>query len=161
MKSIFSLSVPPEIFPFPSPDALSAGDEVSLNCNAYKGDTPMAISWTFHGRDVSMDRKFNTLPIGQRTNILTMESVQHGHSGTYTCIARNAAGETSYSATLVVKGQSAVTRFPFFSYMYLNPMAYHVSFEFHFNILASLSLPFVTIGSIGGGGKLLGVHCSA
>ena len=99
-----SFSVPPEIFPFPSPEALSAGDEVSLNCNAYKGDTPMTISWTFHGRDVSMERKFTTLPIGQRTSILTIESVQHGHSGTYTCIARNAAGKTSYSATLVVKG---------------------------------------------------------
>ena len=100
-------SVPPEILPFPILDALSAGDEVFLPCNVHKGDTPLTIRWTFHGATVMLKRQFTTLPAGARTNILMIQSVQHAHSGTYTCIASNAAGETSYSTKLVVKGQSA------------------------------------------------------
>ena len=82
---------------------------MSLNCNAYKGDTPMTIFWTFHGRDVSLEREFATRAFGARTKMLLISSVTHGHSGTYTCTARNAAGKTSYSTELVVKGQSLVT----------------------------------------------------
>ena len=96
--------VPPEIFPFPVLDALRDGDDASLQCYAYKGDTPMTISWTFHGRDVSMEREFTTQAVGSRTKILVIPSVSHGHSGTYTCIARNAAGRAEYSTQLVVKG---------------------------------------------------------
>ena len=98
--------MPPEILPIPSPGALRTGDEVSLNCNAYKGDTPMTISWTFHGRDVSIEREFATRAFGARTKMLLISSVTHGHSGTYTCTARNAAGKTTSSTELVVKGQS-------------------------------------------------------
>ena len=84
---------------------MRAGDEVYLPCNAYKGDTPMSVRWTFHGRDVSMERELTTQAIGDRTNVLLIKSVQHGHSGTYTCTASNAAGRTTYSTELVVKGQ--------------------------------------------------------
>lgn len=97
--------MPPEISPFPAPDALRSGDEISLNCNAYKGDTPMTISWTFHGEDVAMDREFTTQAFGGRTRMLLIKSVAYGHSGTYTCRAENAAGVSTYSTRLVVKGQ--------------------------------------------------------
>ncbi|XP_043207619.1 Down syndrome cell adhesion molecule-like protein Dscam2 isoform X5 [Amphibalanus amphitrite] len=95
--------VPPEIFPFPALDALSDGDDASLQCYVYKGDTPMTISWTFHGRDVSMEREFTTQAFGDRTSMLLVKSVSHGHSGTYTCRARNAAGATQLSTSLVVR----------------------------------------------------------
>ena len=65
----------------------------------------MTITWTFHGRDVSMDREFSTQAVGTRTKMLVIPSVSHGHSGTYTCIAKNAAGRAEYATQLVVKGQ--------------------------------------------------------
>ena len=52
-----------------------------------------------------MERQFTTLPAGDRTSILLVKSVSHGHSGTYTCRAENAAGVTQLSTSLVVKGQ--------------------------------------------------------
>ena len=98
------ISVPPEIFPFPALDALRDGDDASLQCYVFKGDTPMTITWTFHGRDVTMERRFTTLSAGDRTSILLIKSVSHGHSGTYTCRAKNAAGVTQLSTALTVKG---------------------------------------------------------
>ena len=52
-----------------------------------------------------MERQFTTLAAGDRTKILLIKSVSHGHSGTYTCRAKNAAGVTQLSTTLTVKGQ--------------------------------------------------------
>ena len=101
---LFQLSVPPELAVYGVEDALNAGDDVSLTCNVFKGDTPLSISWTFHGKQLPMDRQFTTLPAGERTNILLIKEVSHGHSGTYTCLAKNAAGKASVSIPLVVKG---------------------------------------------------------
>ncbi|KAF0295703.1 Titin [Amphibalanus amphitrite] len=107
-----SVALPPEIFPFPALDALMDGDDASLTCYAYKGDTPMTISWTFHGRDVSMERQFTTQAVGTRTKMLVIPAVSHGHSGTYTCIAKNAAGRAEYSTQLVVKVPPEIFPFP-------------------------------------------------
>ncbi|XP_037086428.1 Down syndrome cell adhesion molecule-like protein Dscam2 isoform X6 [Pollicipes pollicipes] len=94
---------PPELAVYGSEEALNAGDDVSLTCNVFKGDTPLSIAWTFHGQDLPMDREFTTQTVGKRTSILVIQDVSHGHSGTYTCLAKNAAGEASVSTPLVVK----------------------------------------------------------
>ena len=104
LKASVCSPVPPEIFPFPALDALSDGDDASLQCYVFKGDTPMTISWTFDGRDVPMERQFSTQAFGDRTSMLLIKSVSHGHSGTYTCRAENAAGVTRLSTALVVRG---------------------------------------------------------
>ena len=88
-------------------EALNAGDDVSLSCNAFKGDTPLSISWTFHGKQLAMDRQLSTQPVGPRSSYLLIRDVSHGHSGTYTCRARNAAGEAAVATALVVRGQCA------------------------------------------------------
>ena len=64
----------------------------------------MSISWTFHGKQLPMDRQFKTQTFGDRTSILLIKDVSHGHSGTYTCMAKNAAGEDSSSTELLVRG---------------------------------------------------------
>ncbi|XP_037087513.1 LOW QUALITY PROTEIN: Down syndrome cell adhesion molecule-like protein Dscam2 [Pollicipes pollicipes] len=97
------VKVPPELVVFGSLEALNAGDDVSLTCNVFKGDTPLSIAWTFHGQDLPMDRDFITQNVGDRTSFLLIKSVSHGHSGMYTCLAKNAAGEASTSTPLVVK----------------------------------------------------------
>ena len=98
------IAVPPELAVYGAEEALNSGDDVSLTCNVFKGDTPLSISWTFHGKQLPMDRQFTTQPVGPRTSYLLIRDVSHGHSGTYTCLARNAAGETSIATTLVVRG---------------------------------------------------------
>ena len=82
------IAVPPELGVYGVEEALNAGDDVSLTCNVFKGDTPLNIQWTFLGKQLPMDRQFITQTFGDRTKILLIKDVSHGHSGTYTCLAK-------------------------------------------------------------------------
>lgn len=95
---------PPEVAIYGADDTVNSGDDVSLTCNVNKGDVPVSISWTYHGRQLPLNRGFTTELVGKRTSILLITSASHGHSGTYTCLAKNAAGLASSSISLVVKG---------------------------------------------------------
>lgn len=98
--------MPPVVALYGSELTPNAGDDVTLTCNVYKGDTPSSISWTYHGAELPLNRRFTTMPAGDRTSLLLIRKVAHGHSGTYTCLARNKAGVESQAVELVVKGQS-------------------------------------------------------
>ncbi len=47
----------------------------------------------------------STNTLGTRMSLLMITSVEHRHSGTYTCRAENPAGVSTYSATLRVNGK--------------------------------------------------------
>ena len=46
------------------------------------------------------------MKLGSRSSILNIESVTHGHSGVYTCVAINSAGSDRAQATLIVHGRN-------------------------------------------------------
>ena len=52
----------------------------------------------------------STTPMGPRASFLSIESVGHRHSGEYTCVARNKAGNASYSAYLKVNGKEGTLK---------------------------------------------------
>lgn len=83
-----------------------AGESVQLNCHVSKGDTPIDISWNFHGREMSTHLGITTTKMGDRTSFLSISTVTAGHSGNYTCIAKNRAGFVSYTTSLHVNGTS-------------------------------------------------------
>ena len=101
----FWLTEAPEIVPFSMDTPLSTGRDAALTCSVAKGDTPMAIKWTFNGQVVTADMGVLVLLAGSRTSVLTIESVGAAHSGEYTCTATNAVGEATHTAQLTVKGQ--------------------------------------------------------
>jgi hypothetical protein len=90
--------------PFVFEDHTFAGETVQLNCFVAKGDTPLKITWSFHGEELSSHMGMSTARIGDRTSLLTIGSVMAAHSGNYTCSAENSAGVADYSATLLVSG---------------------------------------------------------
>ncbi|XP_046388214.1 Down syndrome cell adhesion molecule-like protein Dscam2 isoform X11 [Ischnura elegans] len=94
--------VAPHITPFHFDGPIDAGESVQLQCYVSKGDKPVTINWHFHGEMLSSHMGISTAMFGKSANILTISSVSLGHRGIYTCVARNRAGETSYSAELVV-----------------------------------------------------------
>lgn len=90
--------------PFEIEESIYYGESVQMTCHASKGDRPMSISWTFEGRDLSSHTGIKTMKMAEQTSFLTIASVTGAHSGNYTCIAKNKAGEDRYTAILHVKG---------------------------------------------------------
>ena len=81
------------------------GEDTTLMCDVSKGDDPLTISWSFHGENVSgSSMGLSTFKIGRRTSLLKIESIIPGHSGEYTCTARNEAGIANHTASLIVHG---------------------------------------------------------
>lgn len=64
----------------------------------------MTMSWTFEGQDISTHAGIKTLKMAEQTSFLSIATVTGAHSGNYTCIAKNRAGEDRYSTSLHVKG---------------------------------------------------------
>lgn len=100
-------SVPPHIIPFEIDESIFYGESVQMTCHASKGDKPMSITWHFEGQDVSVDSGIKTQKMAEQTSFLTIASVTGDHTGNYTCIAKNRAGEDRYTTTLHVKGTAS------------------------------------------------------
>lgn len=98
--------VPPTIFPFDfGEESVDTGTMATINCAVTKGDTPISISWLFNGEPVQSG--YDSVMVtksGQRISMLAIESVRPEHSGIFTCIARNRAGEMQHSSELKVIG---------------------------------------------------------
>ena len=84
---------------------LSSGVFATSQCVVALGDTPISIKWTFHGKELSHQTDVMTQKIGDKMSLLTISSVNAGHSGNYTCTARNKAGSTNHTASLHVYGK--------------------------------------------------------
>ena len=105
--------VAPIITPFSFDDeAMNAGDLVVIQCSAAKGDSPMILSWYFHGHQVTSDQSGISInKLGDRISVLSIQSVTAGHNGDYTCSAKNLAGTANYTATLTVNGSNRLKNF--------------------------------------------------
>lgn len=80
------------------------GETVTATCTILKGDQPILIEWALNGEPISHDFSDITVATSKRVSLLTIDAVTASHAGEYTCVAGNAAGGTSYSASLTVNG---------------------------------------------------------
>lgn len=85
-----------------------AGDSNVVTCAVVKGDPPIVISWLFNGTEVEGKQGVNVFKAGARASSLSIDSVRAEHSGGYSCVARNAAGNSNFTAILHVNGISVV-----------------------------------------------------
>ncbi|XP_059046489.1 cell adhesion molecule Dscam2 isoform X8 [Achroia grisella] len=102
-SALVNIHVPPHILPFEIEESIYYGESVQMTCHASKGDQPMSITWTFEGKDVASHTGIKTIKMAERTSFLSIASITGTHSGNYTCIAKNRAGEDRYSTSLHVK----------------------------------------------------------
>lgn len=106
-RSCVNVSVAPQIAPFSIGDEpANWGEAVSAVCTIVKGDLPIEVAWALNGEPVT-NKNHGDITIsstGKRVSLMTIEAVSARHAGEYTCTASNAAGATSYSATLAVNG---------------------------------------------------------
>lgn len=96
--------VPPQIHPFSFDESVNSGDYVTITCAATKGDIPINITWTLNTLRITMFEGVTVTSMNQRSNQLTIESVQAHLSGEYTCSAKNLVGEAKHSSYLNING---------------------------------------------------------
>ncbi|XP_032672555.1 Down syndrome cell adhesion molecule-like protein Dscam2 isoform X8 [Odontomachus brunneus] len=97
--------VAPQIAPFSiSDEPANWGEAVSAVCTIVKGDLPIDMSWALNGEPITRENHgdVSISSTSKRVSVITIEAVSARHAGEYTCTASNAAGATSYSATLAV-----------------------------------------------------------
>ncbi|KAF7271145.1 hypothetical protein GWI33_015951 [Rhynchophorus ferrugineus] len=106
--------VPPQIVPFDFGDSpLSEGDFFQVTCTVKEGDLPINIHWTLNDNIINESEAVSISPAGRRGSTISIESVNHGYVGTYTCIAENSAGTARYSSELNVNVPPQVSPFDF------------------------------------------------
>lgn len=99
-------TVAPEIVAFDIGEGpANWGDTVTATCTVVKGDHPIQIEWALNGEPISRNHyDISIVNTSKRVSLLTIDGVTARHAGEYTCSVSNAAGGTSYSATLAVNG---------------------------------------------------------
>lgn len=86
-------------------EEINAMDMVSVSCTVNKGDLlNMEIYWMFNGLKLFTNNGVLVSRSNPRISVLSIESVRGRHSGNYTCVAENAAGQAKHTTTLSVKG---------------------------------------------------------
>ncbi|XP_071865664.1 Down syndrome cell adhesion molecule 1 isoform X26 [Bombus fervidus] len=96
--------VAPELVPFVIGEGpANWGDTVTATCTVLKGDHPIQIEWALNGEPISRNHyDISIVNTSKRVSVLTIDAVTARHAGEYTCSVSNAAGGTSYSASLAV-----------------------------------------------------------
>lgn len=98
-------SVPPQIAPFDfGSEPINEGEFVSTQCSVHKGDLPINISWLHNNISIGYVDGVLVSKVGSKVSMITIDSVNHRHTGMYTCVAENKAGVATYFTTLNVNG---------------------------------------------------------
>lgn len=101
----FSFTALPKIIPFTFQDDQNfKGMRAHITCAVSEGDLPITFSWLKDKIPIFDIVDIKISDYDRHSSSLSIESVNAKHSGNYTCIAGNPAGETSFTAQLLVQG---------------------------------------------------------
>jgi hypothetical protein len=110
----------PQIIPFSAGEEITnAGEVVSFTCTILKGDSPISIHWLFNGSEIESSDEVVISKISKKVSALTIESARADHVGSYTCVAKNAAGANNYTTHLQINGLTLLIRSFFASLIFL------------------------------------------
>lgn len=102
------MTVPPKIAPFTFEESpYEIGQYASTMCAVSHGDFPLNITWKFNGNPIDKNSGILIAMNGKRMTTLAIDSLNHDHSGSFTCRGENLAGFAEYTAILEVNGMSA------------------------------------------------------
>lgn len=97
----------PRILPFSFGEAaIFAGQSAQVTCFVSEGDSPLDITWSFKGQELSTLGKssLSTTRVGSKASMLVLDAASLQQQGQYSCTAKNPAGVATYNATLRIHG---------------------------------------------------------
>lgn len=78
---------------------------VITTCSILTGDAPIRVEWYKDSAPLDLaSLNIHRNEMGDLGSSLVFRSVGPAHAGNYTCLARNRAGEDSFTAPMIVKG---------------------------------------------------------
>ena len=95
----------PTITPFSFPRNLREGMRAGITCFITDGDLPITIQWLKDGEPIASHMDVTTNTLNEFTSTLAINSIKPRNNGNYTCVARNTAALTNYTAQLLVNGK--------------------------------------------------------
>ncbi|XP_064457824.1 cell adhesion molecule Dscam2-like isoform X2 [Ornithodoros turicata] len=104
-KVVLKVSEPPVISHYEFRQDMRVGMRIKVFCTVVQGDPPFGFSWLKDGAvvDGNLARILSLSVQNLRDySMLSTDSLRLEHSGNYTCIVKNQAASTSYSAVLHV-----------------------------------------------------------
>ncbi|KAJ8895525.1 hypothetical protein PR048_000861 [Dryococelus australis] len=107
------ISVPPRIVPFHFDTPIFAGQTTQVTCLVPQGDSPLDISWSFQGTELSSQMGLSTNRFSRKASILLVDPASSGHRGNYTCSVRNPVGSVNYTAHLQIHVKPQIQPFAF------------------------------------------------
>ncbi|KAK9680807.1 hypothetical protein QE152_g38807, partial [Popillia japonica] len=112
--AVLAINVPPQIAHFDfGKDSIDAGEGVSTQCTAAKGDYPLNITWLLNSKPISLNEGIFINRASKRVSTLSIDNVQANHAGNYTCLVGNMAAVEEYTATLSINVPPHITPFDF------------------------------------------------
>lgn len=95
----------PIVSPMSFPSDLTEGMQVILTCNVLSGDSPISFQWTKDGSPLNDQALgIDETRMGDLGSVLVFRDIDRKHTGNYSCIVKNNAGETRSTAEMTVKG---------------------------------------------------------
>lgn len=83
---------------------LRLAERLTLTCAVTKGDLPLTINWMINDDPAMNNERVKIMLVNAYTSILTIDSLQLGHSGNYSCIVQNEADRVSQSQLVIIQG---------------------------------------------------------
>lgn len=104
--SAVSPAAKPVIMPFVVPPENFEGESIQMMCTLLSGDDPVMIYWLKDKISLTgnSEEGITLTHVNSRTSMLAIPHLGKQHSGNYTCMASNRAGQSNHSVSLNVLG---------------------------------------------------------
>ncbi|KAH9380974.1 hypothetical protein HPB48_021080 [Haemaphysalis longicornis] len=111
-STLFVHHMSTKISPFIFSKNLLVGERTSVICATTSGDQPLTFAWLKDGKPLRQSAKIN-LANNPQFSALTIQKLELGDAGNYTCSVSNTQGTVSYTDTLEVRVPPSIPPFQF------------------------------------------------
>ncbi|KAH6928080.1 hypothetical protein HPB50_011607 [Hyalomma asiaticum] len=111
-SDVLHVKVSTKISPFIFSKNLLVGERTSVMCATTAGDQPLTFAWLKDGKPLHQSAKIN-IASSPQFSTLSIQKLNLGDAGNYTCAVSNAQGTVSYTDALEVKAPPRILPFAF------------------------------------------------